>query len=157
MAASSFDAYQNYTINNFDLQLIQFDDMQTSLPIHIENIQPILSVKDMTVSRAFYKDILGFKEADWGNDNFTSISRDKSGIYLCKGGQGNSGTWIWIGFYGDIFTLHNELKAKAVKIRQPPLNYSWAFEMHIEDPDGHILRFGTDPNYNEPFFDKENV
>ena len=77
MAASSFDAYQNYTINNFDLQLIQFDDMQTTLPIHIENIQPILSVKDMTVSRAFYKDILGFEEADWGNDNFTSISRDK--------------------------------------------------------------------------------
>jgi len=51
--------------------------MQTTLPIHIENIQPILSVKDMTVSRAFYKDILGFEEADWGNDNFTSISRDK--------------------------------------------------------------------------------
>ena len=85
------------------------------LSIRIENIQPILSVKDMTV-----------------------------------GGQGNSGTWVWIGFDGDIFKLHDELKERGVTIRQPPVSHSWAMEMHIEDPDGHVLRFGTDPNYNEP-------
>ena len=63
----------------------------------IENITPILSVHDMNVSRKFYIDILGFKEADWGNDDFTSINRDNTGIYLCKGGQGNMGTWMdWI-------------------------------------------------------------
>jgi len=123
--------------------------------MRVENITPILSVKDMTVSRSFYKNILGFEEADWGTDDFTSISRDKSGIYLCKGGQGNPGTWIWIGFDGDIFQLYNELKAKGVTIRQPPVNYSWALEMHIEDPDGHVIRFGTDPDYNKPFVDQE--
>ena len=123
------------------------------LSIRIENIQPILSVKDMTVSRHFYKDILGFNEADWGTDDFTSVNRDQPGIYLCKGGQGNPGTWVWIGFDGDIFKLHDELKERGVTIRQPPVNYSWAMEMHIEDPDGHVLRFGTDPNYNEPFSD----
>ena len=120
------------------------------LSIRIENIQPILSVKDMTVSRHFYKDILGFDEADWGTDDFTSINCDESGIYLCKGGQGNSGTWVWIGFDGDIFKLHDELKERGVTIRRPPVSHSWAMEMHIEDPDGHVLRFGTDPNYNEP-------
>ena len=120
------------------------------LSIRIENIQPILSVKDMTVSRHFYKDILGFDEADWGTDDFTSINRDESGIYLCKGGQGNPGTWVWIGFDGDIFKLHDELKERGVTIRQPPISHSWAMEMHIEDPDGHVLRFGTDPNYKEP-------
>ncbi|HEY6979196.1 MAG TPA: glyoxalase superfamily protein [Chitinophagaceae bacterium] len=123
--------------------------------MHVENITPILSVKDMSASRNFYINILGFEEADWGTDDFTGISRDKSGIYLCRGGQGNPGTWIWVGFDGDIFTLHNELKAKGVTIRQPPVNYSWALEMHIEDPDGHVLRFGTDPDYNKPFTDKE--
>jgi catechol 2,3-dioxygenase-like lactoylglutathione lyase family enzyme len=117
----------------------------------IENIAPILSVKDMNVSRKFYIDVLGFKEADWGNDDFTSINRDNTGIYLCKGGQGNPGTWIWIGFDGDIFALYDELKSKGSMIRLPPTNYSWALEMQIEDPDGHILRFGTDPNYDEPF------
>lgn len=125
------------------------------LSFHIENIQPILSVKDMNVSRAFYVDILGFKEAEWGDDNFTSVSRDKSGIYLCKGEQGNPGMWVWIGFDGDIFSLHNQLKAKGVTIHLPPTNHSWALEMQVEDPDGHVLRFGTDPNENEPFVDKD--
>jgi catechol 2,3-dioxygenase-like lactoylglutathione lyase family enzyme len=130
-------------------------NLQGGLPIRVENIAPILSVKDMTVSRNFYKNILGFEEADWGTNDFTSISRDKSGIYLCKGGQGNPGTWIWIGFDGDIFKLYDELKAKGVTIRQPPLNYSWALEMHVEDPDGHVLRFGTDPDYDKPFLNQE--
>ena len=126
------------------------------LPFRIENIQPILFVKDMDTSRVFYIDILGFEEASWGSNDFTSISRDKSGIYLCRNGQGNPGTWIWIGFDGDIFNLYNELKAKGVKIIQPPANYSWALEIHVEDPDGHVLRFGTDPDYNEPFLDRKN-
>jgi len=108
----------------------------------------------MVASRAFYKDLLGFEEASWGTDDFTSIYRNNSGIYLCKGGQGSAGVWIWVGFDGDIFVLHDALKAKGVKIKQPPLNFSWALEMHIEDPDGHILRFGTDPNVDEPFLDK---
>ena len=114
--------------------MMNTDDIQGKLPIRIENITPILSVKDMAVSRNFYKNILGFEEADWGTDDFTSISRDKSGIYLCKGSQGNPGTWIWIGFDGDIFQLHNQLKEKGVTILQPPLNFSWALEMHVQDP-----------------------
>jgi hypothetical protein len=88
-----------------------------------------------------------------GNDVFTSVNRENAGIFLCKGAQGNPGTWIWVGFDGDIFKLQEDLKAKGVKIRQAPTNYSRAMEMHVEDPDGHVLRFGTDPNPNEPFTD----
>ena len=136
------------------LKMSQLNNDNSIKSMRIENIQPILPVKDMSISRAFYTDILGFKEADWGDDDFTSINRDHSGIYLCKGGQGNPGTWVWIGFEGDIFSLYNELKKSKVKITLPPTNYSWAYEMHIEDPDGHILRFGTDPKNDEPYMDK---
>ena len=122
---------------------------------HIENIRPILSVKDVNASRKFYVDILGFKEAEWGTDSFTSVERDKTGIYLCNNGQGKPGTWIWIGFDGDIFALHKRLDAHGVKIHLAPTNYPWALEMQVEDPDGHVLRFGTDPNKNEPFVDNE--
>ena len=115
------------------------------LSIRLENIQPILSVKDMALSREFYVNKLGFKEAEWGNDNFTNMCRDNCGIYLCKGEQGNPGTWIWVGFDGDIFSLHKELKEKGVIIRLSPTSHPWAMEMHIEDPDGHVLRFGTNP------------
>jgi catechol 2,3-dioxygenase-like lactoylglutathione lyase family enzyme len=129
------------------------DNNQTRSSFRIENIVPILLVKDMAVSRSFYKDILGFSEADWGSDNFTNISRDNSGIYLSKGEGRIPGTLIWIGFDGDIFALYNQLTSRGVTIKQPPVNYSWALEMEVEDPDGHILRFGTEPNPNEPFRD----
>src|ERR1700761_9434282 len=119
---------------------------QNGLGVHIEGLQIILSVKDMNASRSFYRDILGFTEVSWGTDYFTSVNRENAGIYLCCGEQGNPGTWIWVGFDGDIFYLHDQLKKKGVKIRQAPMNYSWAMEMHIEDPDVHILRFGTDPD-----------
>ena|SRR5436190_2004846 len=128
----------------------------SSTDIHkfrIESINPILNVADMSVSLDFYVGKLGFKNAEWGNDHFTSIHRDNSCIYLCNGTQGQPGTWLWVGFDGNIFELYDELKSKGVIIRQPPCNCSWAMEMHVEDPDGHVLRFGTDPDYSEPFLD----
>src|SRR4030095_8524769 len=97
--------------------------LTNNLDIRLENIQPILSVKDIAVSREFYVEKLGFKEAAWGDNNFTSISRDNCGIYLCRGEQGNPGTWIWIGFDGDIFSLHEKLKEKGVTILQSPVNH----------------------------------
>ncbi|HET6768720.1 MAG TPA: glyoxalase superfamily protein [Chitinophagaceae bacterium] len=120
----------------------------------IENIAPVLYVQDMSRSLAFYVDILGFKNAEWGDENFTSVGQDNSGLYLCKGGQGNPGTWIWIGFDGDILSLHQQLVSKGVNIKLPPTNFSWAYEMRVEDPDGHILRFGTDPNDKKPYADR---
>ncbi|MBT1685123.1 VOC family protein [Dawidia soli] len=121
----------------------------------IENIAPILRVQDISRSVAFYTGVLEFTNADWGTDQFTLIHRDNTGIYLCKGGQGSPGTWIWIGFDGDIFALHEKLQANGVRIKLPPTNFSWAYEMQVEDPDGHILRFGTDPSDKKPFADQE--
>ena len=125
--------------------------MDTSF--RVENICPILHVKDMPTSREFYVKMLGFTEAEWGTDRFTYMVRDEAGIYLSQGGHGTPGAWIWIGFEGDIQALHEELKASGVDIRQPPTNYSWAMELHVEDPDGHVLRLGTEPNPNQPFLD----
>jgi catechol 2,3-dioxygenase-like lactoylglutathione lyase family enzyme len=125
-----------------------------ALSFRIENITPVLCVKDMSRSLAFYVDILGFENAVWGDENFTSVGRDNSSLYLCKGGQGNPGTWIWIGFDGDIFSLHQQLISKGVTIKLPPTNFSWAYEIRVEDPDGHVLRFATEPNDKEPLADR---
>jgi catechol 2,3-dioxygenase-like lactoylglutathione lyase family enzyme len=125
-----------------------------TLHFRVENITPILSVLDMSRSLAFYVDILGFTNADWGDDNFTCVSRDKRSLYLCKGGQGSAGTWVWVGVDTDIIALHQSLLTKGITIKLPPTNYSWALEMHIQDPDGHVLRFGTEPNDKIPFMDK---
>ena len=115
----------------------------------LENIQPILRVADINRSLAYYVDILGFTKAPWG-DGFTSVSRDKCGIYLCEGSQGAPGTWIWAGV-NDVEQLYEEFKKSGATIRVPPRNYPWALEMHIEDPDGHTIRFGSEPKEDRPF------
>jgi len=118
-----------------------------------ENTTPILNVADMSRSLAFYCDILGFIKAEWGSDNFTGINLDNCCIYLCKGGQGHAGTWVWIGFDGDIIELHEKLKSAGVTIKIPPTNFWWAYEMQVIDPDGHVLRFGTEPDPKLPYAD----
>jgi len=112
--------------------------------VHFEGSTPILRVENMQASLYFYVHLLGFKNATWGNDDFTSVNRDGAGIYLCRGGQGAGRAWVWVGVE-DAEKLHQECKARGVTIRLPPTNYSWALEMQIEDPDGNVLRFGSDP------------
>jgi uncharacterized glyoxalase superfamily protein PhnB len=68
----------------------------------------------------------------------------RAGIYLSEGDQGQPGTWAWIGV-GDVEALHEEYKAKGATILHAPENYPWACEMKVGDPDGHVLRFGSDP------------
>jgi hypothetical protein len=104
----------------------------------------------MSLSVRYYVDVLGFRNAPWGNDDFTSVNRDQAGIYLCRGGQGQPGTWAWIGV-DDVQILYDEYKASGAKIRHAPLNFPWALEMKVEDPDGHVLRFGSEPLSDRPF------
>ena len=105
----------------------------------------------MAASLSFYVDILGFKKADWGTENFSSVSRGNACLYLCRDGQGHPGTWIWLGIDGNIFELHKHLQSLGVTIKLPPTNFWWALEMHIQDPDGHVLRIGTEPDELKPF------
>lgn len=107
-------------------------------------VQPILRVEDMDRALAFYVDVLGFRNADWGNGDFTSVNRDDAGIYLCRQGQGAGCAWVWMGV-ADVDALHAELVAKGIAIRHGPVTYSYAREMHIEDADGNVIRFGSDP------------
>ena len=109
-----------------------------------ECANPILSVRDMARSIRYYVDVLGFSKADWGGDDFTCVTRDNAGIYLSEGDQGQPGTWAWIGVE-NVEALYEEYKAKGATILHPPENYAWALEMKVGDPDGHVLRFGSDP------------
>jgi uncharacterized glyoxalase superfamily protein PhnB len=115
-----------------------------------EGSTPILRVANMVASLQYYVGVLGFHNADWGGDGFTSINRDRAGIYLCQGGQGCLATWVWIGVE-DVQALYEELRVRGAKINHAPRNYPWALEMHVQDPDGHVLRFGSEPLADRPF------
>ncbi len=72
------------------------------------------------------------------------MNRDQAGIYLSRGDQGRGGAWVWIGV-DDVSVLHQDLVSRGVKIKLPPTNFPWALEMQVEDPDGNVLRIGSEP------------
>ena len=109
-----------------------------------EHAAPILNVADMARSVRYYVDVLGFSNAAWGSDEFTCVTRDGATIYLAAGGQGHPGTWVWLGVE-DVEMLHEEYRQSGGTILQPPERFPWACEMKVGDPDGHVLRFGSDP------------
>ncbi|HUR95467.1 MAG TPA: glyoxalase superfamily protein [Gemmatimonadales bacterium] len=111
-----------------------------------ECITPILNVASIPASVGYYTDVLGF-HLDWAAGEpptMVSVSRDGHAIMLCAGDQGQAGTWVWIGVH-DVEPLCEQYRSRGAKFRLPPTNYPWAHEMQVEDPDGHVLRFGSEP------------
>lgn len=111
-------------------------------------LNPIFRVQDVDASIDYYVNALGFK-LNWRTGDFADVARDRVSIFLCKGDQGHFGTWVWIGV-GNVEVLLEELRAKGAKVRNPPQNYDWAYEMQIEDLDGNVLRIGSDTRPDKP-------
>jgi len=115
---------------------------------HFEGTTPILPVANMEASLDYYVNVLGFK-VNWQAGGFASVSRVRCGIMLAQGEQGHPGTWVWIGV-GDADLLYEEYLAEGAKIRHPPNNYSWAYELQVFDLDGNVLRLGSDSKRDQP-------
>ncbi|MDG3005116.1 bleomycin resistance protein [Paludisphaera mucosa] len=118
-------------------------------PARFEGVTPILRVASLPASLAFYEGVLGFR-LDWRAGPMAGVSRDRAGLMLCEGSQGRPGTWVWFGVE-DVEPLFGEYSAAGATIRLGPTNYPWAREFHVEDPDGHVLRFGSEPLDDRPF------
>ena len=117
--------------------------------IQFQGLTPIIHVSDIVASMKYYTEVLGF-ENHWGIVNgFASISRDRCHFFLCEGDQGHVGSWTYIGV-SDVDAVFEELQSRGAKVRHPPTNYDWACEMQVEDPDGNVLRIGSDRKPNEP-------
>ncbi len=117
--------------------------------VNFERVNPILRVQNLSASLDYYVHKLGFK-IDWQTPWFASVSRGRCHIFLSEGDQGNPGSWVWIGVE-DAEALFKEYQLKGAKLRHPPTNYSWAYEMQVEDLDGNVLRLGSEPKDGQPF------
>jgi catechol 2,3-dioxygenase-like lactoylglutathione lyase family enzyme len=113
-----------------------------------EGSSPILRVQNVEASISYYVKNLGFK-LDWQTPYFAGLSRGRCTIFLSEGDQGNPGSWVWIGV-NDADALLVEYRRTGAKIRHFPTNYSWAYEMQVEDLDGNILRIGSDSKKDQP-------
>lgn len=124
-------------------------DAANATAVEFEGGNPIFRVQNVPASVDYYVRVLGFK-LDWQNaDFFASVSRGRFHLFLSQGDQGNPGSWVWIGV-SDAEALLEEYRASGAKIRHPPTNYEWTYEMQVEDLDGNILRLGSEPMKNRP-------
>jgi len=112
----------------------------------IENIIPILRVENLSASLDYYNNALGFT-TDWSGDNFAGVSRDGWRLYLSAGDQGQSSTWLWIGVE-DVDQMYRACQANGAVIKSEMTSNEWAREFQVEDPDGHVLRIGGEPESN---------
>jgi len=117
--------------------------------LHFEGAVPILHVRDLSATIAYYTTVLGF-HVEWDDPGgVASVRRDRASIMMVQGDQGHPGTWVWVGV-SDARALHAELVSRGASIRQPPTNYRWSLELHVTDPDGNVLRMGSEPLPDEP-------
>ena len=86
----------------------------------VESTIPILNVKSVPASVRSYVEALGFKlDWTWGDQTeFASVSRDGHAIMLRQDGQGQPGTWLWIGV-DDIEPLFQDYVRNSVNVLEP--------------------------------------
>lgn len=117
----------------------------------VERINPSLDVQDLRASIQYYVEVLGF-ELYVETPTLGIVERDGHQIHLRKGGPDSAADRVWIGVE-DVAVLYEQYRARGVKIEQEPTNYSWAYQMIVEDLDGNLLVIGSGPLEDEPFQD----
>ena len=104
---------------------------------------PVLHVRDVGSTVAFYRDVLGFT-CDFGDDTYSVVWRDNSAIHFVKDEQGPSGVHLfqWI---KDVDAYHRELVSRGVEIASAPANQPYGIrEMSVRDVNGVGIVFGQD-------------
>ena len=125
------------------------------------HINPILNVRDVSAAIAWFER-LGWRtcwehrdDGPGGRVTFGAVGSGDCELFLCEddqGGRGDlrvdgqgTGSWmsIWV---DDVDAVHAHCLAVGIAVAMPPTDEPWgAREMHLETPDGHVLRISTAP------------
>lgn len=120
---------------------------------------PVLSVKDVESSAAFFTNQLGFSLAGFWKDDtdkprFAIVIMDNITVGLQRSMANTSdGHWAAYFYVADIEALAVHVAGRGVKIRREMTDQPYGCrDMEIEDLDGNILCFGQDlsPSTNGP-------
>jgi len=112
---------------------------------------PVLQVRDVVKSGAFYSDNLGFETAGlWGDPPcFCIVGRNTVTVFLDQSrGPGDppvNQNWAAYIYVEDVDALCAEYRANGVEIVRGPEDAPYGCrEIDVRDPDGHLICFGQD-------------
>jgi catechol 2,3-dioxygenase-like lactoylglutathione lyase family enzyme len=127
--------------------------------ISAECLTPILYVKDFAAATKYYTEKLLFRLVwEWDSPpTFGCVGLGKVEIFFSQGGQGSPGTWLCI-FLGDVDGYYERIKRLGAEVIYGPKDEPWGMrEIHVRDPNGHVLRFGQGIPSREPKLEIERV
>lgn len=118
---------------------------------------PVLGVKDVEASVAFYRDKLGFGVGgQWGPENgpigFAIMDLGTITVALQRDTDATprAGGWIAYFYIDGVDAFHERMVTHGVDIVEAPVETFYGIrEMTIRDLDGHQLAFGQDLSPSE--------
>lgn len=115
--------------------------------MNVQHVSPILNVSSLDESFTWFAKLGWRKDWDFGDPpDFGAVTNGDGDIFLCKGGQGNAGTWIYLRLDSPaaVDALHVLARQQQIAITEAPTDMPWnSREILIRHPDGHTLRFGA--------------
>ena len=112
-------------------------------PVQFVQGAPVLHVRDVKGTAAFYRDILGFTW-DFGDEKYAVVWRDNSAIHFVRDDRNPSGVHLfqWI---RDVDAYHQELVTRGAAIDSGPADQPYGIrELAVSDVNGVGIVFGQD-------------
>lgn len=106
-----------------------------------------LQVKDMSASKKFYHEILGFELSEYQNPEATVFKDDTGAIFairnplfdLSQFNKLGAGVSIWFGWKESVEGTLKKLKAHNVPIIKEPFDTPFGKSITVADPDGYMI------------------
>jgi hypothetical protein len=133
--------------------------MSEATKISAECLTPILYVRDFREAMTYYtKKLLFDRLWEWGKPpSFGAVRLGKVEIFFCLGDQGHPGTWLSI-FVDDVDDYYQRIKRLGAQVIYGPVDEPWGVrEIHVQDPNEHVIRFGHGIPMREPKLEIERV
>ena len=133
--------------------------MKDNAKISASCLTPILYVRDFSEAMKYYTEKLLFEKLwDWGDPpTFGAVRLGNVEIFFCLGGQGHPGTWLSI-FVDDVDDYFERIKRFGADVIFGPEDEPWGVrEIHVRDPNQHVIRFGHGIPMREPKLQIERV
>ncbi len=117
-----------------------------------EFLTPILCVRDFREAVDYYTQRLLFElKWEWGKPaSFGCVGKGKAEIFFCLNGQGRPGMWLSV-FVVDVDEYCERIKRLGAEVIYGPKDEPWGLrEIHVRDPNEHVIRFGQGIGAKEP-------